>query len=185
MTQRSERMAGPRRKRRGWRWLRLGVGLLGSVLLVAGFVLWLVTRSWFIVDRVTPLLEQRIGGEVAIGGASYDGDGKVTLRDVRVALLDAAGTGGGDRADRPRRGEAPGRALLRGQVDIEQSSLDDVHVRVSESRRDAGEFNFMTLRPTAGDPNRHDVPPRSSCRRRSSRWACTTARSSRLAAPAP
>ncbi|NNF43586.1 MAG: hypothetical protein HKN62_11180 [Phycisphaerales bacterium] len=147
-----------RRARRFLRLLLMGVAL-GLIVAVGG--IWLVTRSWFLVDRVTPFLEQRLGARVTIGEAAYEGSGVFTFRNVRVRVPDIAGAGGEIcHVDRARVAVNLDR-LLSGEVALEDVVVDGLLVRLSEDVRSPGTFSFMGLKPDLStEATQQQLPPR-------------------------
>jgi hypothetical protein len=155
------RASRPRRPRRLGRWLRALLFVAGTLCLIIGFSLWLVTRSWFIIARVTPEIERRLGADVVIQHAVYEGNGRLLFRNV--SLLARGVPGPAARLCHVGRieVEVDMRALLTGRIKLEDVALDDVAVRISESSRAAGSFNFMALKPNwpAGPMSPENLPP--------------------------
>jgi hypothetical protein len=141
------------------RWLRRGVIALGSLCVLGLLGLWLATRSWFIIWQVRPVLERKLGGEVTIARADYDGGGRVTFRDIRLKARGLSGPAAevaviGRCFVNVSVGE-----LLTGNVEVEDLELADVTVRMSEAAREPGKMNFQYLTPKRGGTDRPPTPP--------------------------
>jgi hypothetical protein len=141
--------------------LRVVLYVIALLPVLAGVCLWVVTRSWFIILLVAPELEQKLGGQVGIGDAAYNGDGVLVFEDVTLQT-------------RALEGQASqvmhiGRAviavdpdsLLSGGLTIEDVELDGLLVRLSEDQRSPGTFNFSTLTPdwSTADMSGPMLPP--------------------------
>ena len=118
----------------------------GLVPVIAGVGLWIITRSWFIILITAPGLEQKLGGTVRIGEASYHGNGRLVYEDL---ILYCPGLEGpGSQVVRIARAEViilP--ATLLSGVTITDVRLDGILLRLSEDRRESGAFNFELLEP--------------------------------------
>lgn len=148
--------SSPPAPRRRWRLLRFAFLMIVGIALLLGAGYWLVTSSWFIVARVTPLLEGRLGGEVAIGSATYVGDGRFIFRDAAIRVPGLAGTSG--EVARIGRAEIlvdPAR-LWSGDIELFAVTLTDVLLRFSEDAGDTGQFSFMHLTPDWPDSGDDD-----------------------------
>ena len=116
------------------------------VPVIGGVGLWIVTRSWFLILITTPGLEQKIGGEVRIGHASYHGNGRLVYEDVIVYCPGLEGPE--SQALRIARADVViDLSMLPGRLTIKRVELDGVLLRVSEDRREPGQFNFATFNP--------------------------------------
>jgi hypothetical protein len=141
-------------------WVKRGVAALVMVLLLVGLTLWVITRGWFIISRVSPELASKLGGDVTIGSAAYKGGSRFDFENVVLRSKSIAGDGG----EIVRLGRASVHVnlpqLLLGRVLLTDVKVDDAVVRMSEDAHHSGEFNFMTLEPEF-DPqtDRPDVPP--------------------------
>jgi len=126
--------------------LRSAIVVLAMVPVLAISLYWIATRSWFIIAVVTPALEARIGGEVGIASARYDGDGTFVFDDLRVRVPGMQGLG----AELFRIGEVAVDVdmdkLMHGEVQILNARVDDMHIRTSENKNIPGEYNFMLLK---------------------------------------
>ena len=126
------------------RWAAALVALLAVTI---GGGLFVVTRSWFIVRLVQPQLEERLGGPVRIGRATYRGEGGFVFEGIE---LEAPGL------------RSPARrlvylehmvavvdadALWRGEIVLRDVEMSGLHIRLSEDARQSGFMNFMSLRP--------------------------------------
>src|SRR5262245_60030838 len=69
----------PRRRRAIVRFTVWGAVLLPVLALVA---MWVATRSWFLILVAAPQLEKRLGGEVRIGNAHWNGGGQLVFEDL-------------------------------------------------------------------------------------------------------
>src|SRR5262245_65832986 len=74
--------------------LRWIFGLFVVLCLALAVTLWIVTRSWFIIGRLTPEMQRKLGGDVYIGSAKYQGDGQVVFSDLRLRARDVPGPAG-------------------------------------------------------------------------------------------
>ena len=128
-------------------WLRVLLVLIATVCLLGGFSLWILTRSWFIIGRVTPELERRLGGEVTIDQATYEGHGRFLFRGVTLRVAGQDGPGGEVLSIQRATVVADMAALFSGVVRFEDVELGDLVVRLSEDAHDAGVFSFMALDP--------------------------------------
>ncbi|MHC4414470.1 MAG: hypothetical protein ACYS0G_04220 [Planctomycetota bacterium] len=142
--------------------------LLRAVLLAAALTpvlvavaLWIVTRSWFIVLLITPVVERKLGGDVDIGTAEYLGQGTLVLNDLTLRSRSLEGPAA--QAVRVGRAEVAVdvRAILDGEVRIRELVLDGVLLRFSEDGRNPGVFNFKTLDPDWSLDRRVDQPAAS------------------------
>ncbi len=129
------------------------------VLLIV--VAWVLTRSWFLIGRITPELERRLGGQVSIASATLQWNGQVVLRDFQLRSPSHMGTAG----EIARIGQAvialDRSALLSGDIIVLAIELDDVLLRMSEDANDIGSFSFSALKTdwTEEDAERA-LPPR-------------------------
>jgi hypothetical protein len=127
--------------------VRSALFVLAMLPVLAVGLYWIATRSWFIIAAVTPTLEARVGGEVGIGAASYEGGGTFIFDDLRVRARDMQGLG----AEVARIGElvidVDMEKLIRGQVEILSARVDGLLIRTSENADRPGEYNFMQLNP--------------------------------------
>ncbi len=137
----------------------LAIGLV--LCLVATATLWTVTRSWFIISRLEPELERKLGGEVTIGRAEYQGGGRIVFADMSLR----ARTLTGKAAHVAFIGRAeisidPGK-LLTGNLHVSDVKIDDAVLRLSEDLQPGGRPNFRALEPviTRGGTG-HPTPPR-------------------------
>jgi hypothetical protein len=128
--------------------------------ILAGLGLHLVTRSWFIVGRLRPQLEARLGAAIAIGSASYEGGGRFMVRDLSVRSPDHEGPAAeilmvGEALIDVDLGE-----LLRRRVRLLRVDLDRVTLRLSEDAGRSGSFNLTALQPRwESDPRRAPAWP--------------------------
>ncbi|MHC5115026.1 MAG: hypothetical protein ACYTGP_11440, partial [Planctomycetota bacterium] len=147
------------RTRRVRRLLRRVIVALIAVAILAVFVAWMMTRSWFIVARVEPALERLLGGEVTIGSADYLGSGRFVFRDVVVRVRQHPGPPGEvcriGRTDL----EMDVDELLAGEILLRTVALRDVNVRMSEDASVPGYFTFMGLKASRVGP-RATLPPK-------------------------
>ena len=162
MTKRSDAISTARAIRRSLLRLRLLLSALGVVLLSVGFILWLVTRPWFIIDRVEPILSRLSGGTVDIAHAAYQGDGKFLFQDLTVR----ADTLEGPAAQICHIGRAivevdPSK-LMRGKIEVKDIELNEVRIRLSEDERVTGAFNLAALQPKWPADAGAMLPPRIS-----------------------
>ncbi|MHC5001663.1 MAG: hypothetical protein ACYTJ0_00930 [Planctomycetota bacterium] len=134
-------------RRRGRPILRLTVRLAVLGLAVVTLGLWMVTRSWFIVARITPDLERRLGGPVEIERATYDLAGRLLLEGLTLH----SPAHPGDAGEVMTIGRAvimlDPLALLDPQPRIRGVDLTDLRLCLAEDRRDQGAFTFMALDP--------------------------------------
>lgn len=139
--------AASKTRRRLRAWLHGLLVVLATLCLAAGFSLWVLTRSWFIIGRITPELERRLGGEIAIGHAAYQGNGRFLFRDVSLRVPGQPGPGG-EVCHISRAGVVTDMAaLLSGDVRFEDVQLSEVVIRISEDAHKAAVFSFMSLDP--------------------------------------
>ncbi len=152
--------AKPRRSRLS-RWLRRAAFSIVGLLLLVALGLWIATRSWFIIWQVQPVLERKLGGEVTIARAEYDGGGRVTFHDVNLRARGLQGPAA-EIATIGRCFVNVGLAeLLTGRLTVEDVELSDVTVRLSESAREGGLMNFQSLKPQQGTSDKPlPTPPR-------------------------
>lgn len=133
----------PQRNRRG---LRVLAWAGCMVPVIGGVGLWIVTRSWFLILITAPGLEQKLGGEVRIGNVSYHGNGRLVYEDVVVYCPGLEGPE--SQALRIARAEVViDLGTLPRRLTIKRVELDGVLLRVSEDRRNPGQFNFATFDP--------------------------------------
>jgi hypothetical protein len=128
--------------------------------LASGSALWIVTRSWFIVARVEPIFERRLGGDVSIAMASYEGDGIFVLDGIELRTPDLPGTGGEIGTIDRARVEVDMDALFSGAIRVRRVEVNRLFLRASEDEHDPGRFNFMMLRPQGEVGQAGVVPPR-------------------------
>ncbi|MDY7107282.1 MAG: hypothetical protein SYC29_01470, partial [Planctomycetota bacterium] len=128
-------------------WVRGLLIAIATFCLVAGFALWILTRSWFIIGRVAPVLEDRLGGDVSIGHAAYEGNGRFVFRDVSLRVPGRGGPSGEVCSIRRAQVITDMTALLAGDIRLEDVQISEPVIRISENVREAGVFNFMALRP--------------------------------------
>jgi len=138
--------------------------LLASGLLVIGIAiaLWIITRSWFIIAQVQPELERKLGGMVTLGEAHYDGNGRFVFHDLELRAASLPDEPG--RIARIRRAtiSVDERKLYSGQIELLDVRLNGLVLRLSESMREPGRFNFLALQPDWSDdePGEPMQPPR-------------------------
>lgn len=106
---------------------------------------WVGTRSWFIIAACRPALEDRLGGEVGVASARYDGDGVFVFHDLVVRARGMRGLA----AEVLRAAEVVVDVdvdkLLHGEVEILSARVDGLLIRSSENAKRPGEYNFMFL----------------------------------------
>jgi hypothetical protein len=161
-----ESRKGPRRSR--WRrLLRLLVGTALVLCLLSATALLLVTRSWFIVSQLKPELERRLGGEVTIGRAEYQGDGRVVFTNLKLRARSIAGEAGQIASIGRATVRVDLRKLFSGGLSVDDVEVDDALLRLSEDSRQGGELNVMALAPAwpSGSGKDTPVPPRVRIRR--------------------
>ena len=131
-------------RKRGFVRLMMWIACLVPVL--AGISLWVVTRSWFLILVTAPGLERQLGADVRIGDASYYGNGRLVFKDVIITCPGITGPAG--QAARIGRAEIviDPTTLLSGVI-VREIQLDDLLLRISENRRNPGQFNFSSFRP--------------------------------------
>lgn len=154
----------PRRSRiaRVGRWLFLALAL---ACLSAGLTFWLVTRSWFLVRQVTPELERRLGGQVTIAHASYQGGGRIEVDDIRLRARGIDGPAAEVLSIRKAKVTIDLRALFAGRVNALNIELDEPLLRMSEDAHQSGRMNFMALEPTWSTSDKANArPPEVSVR---------------------
>lgn len=139
------------------RWMRLGTwaAVVLLVLLLAAW--WTVTRSWFLVSVLTPQLEERFGGEVTVGSASWEGLNRVELRDVRLRVAWP-----GEAGELLRVGSVlieTDRPIFSRRSNLTQVTLTDVLARVVEDV-EAGQFSVHLLDPPDDLKDERLRPPR-------------------------
>jgi hypothetical protein len=147
MPRSASRSAASKTRRPVGAWVRGLLVAIATLCLVAGFTLWVVTRSWFIIGRVTPVLERRLGGDVTIGHAAYEGNGRFLFRNVSLHVPGVAGPGGEVCHIQRARVVTDMTALLSGDVRFEDVQLSEPVIRISEDAHEAGVFSFMSLTP--------------------------------------
>ncbi|MHC4217902.1 MAG: AsmA family protein, partial [Planctomycetota bacterium] len=141
--------------------LRVALYVAALVPVLAGVSLWVVTRSWFIILMVAPELEQKLGGEVGIANASYRGDGVLVFENVTLSTGALEGQAAQVLHITRARISVDEGSFFGGGLRINDVELDGVLMRLSEDRRDPGEFNFSTLAPDWSDegPSGPLLPP--------------------------
>jgi hypothetical protein len=146
------------RRRRVRRVVRVSVVCLGGIGLLVAVGLWLVTRSWFIIARVTPELEQMLGGQIVIADASYEGGGRFVFHDCVLLAPDLPE--GADEVVRIKEIDVVVdlEQLLRGRLQLEDVRLVRAQFRLSEDAHDTSAFNFMNLRPNWSDEDEWSLP---------------------------
>lgn len=158
----------PRRKR-SWRHniLRATIVILLMVPILVVSLYFIATRSWFIIAAVTPTLENRLGGEVGIGHASYEGDGTFMFEDFRLRVRGMHGLGAEVMHVASMEVQVNMDKLFKGDVEILSGRVEGLLLRASEDANAPGEFNFMLLKHTwENDPDfeslhvpRVEIPP--------------------------
>lgn len=135
------------------RWRTRRRRLLVCVLIALGVfagVLRYVTSSLFLAPRIEPLLAAISGGEASVGRARYQGGGVLLLEDVRIRIPDVDGPAGRLFESQHAQILIDARALLDGDVNILQVTLDDATLRLSQDKT-TGRFNVGGLTPTSDD----------------------------------
>jgi hypothetical protein len=137
--------------------IRVLIWMAGLVPVLAGISLWVVTRSWFLILVTAPGLERQLGADVRIGDATYYGNGKLVFEDVIISCPGITGPAG----QAARIGRAviviDPTTLLSGVI-VREIQLDDLLLRISENRRNPGQFNFSSFRPR-WDRKQESLPP--------------------------
>jgi len=160
MSTHSAAITRPARRRWLWRGLRWGGIAMVIILLLAGVLLWIVTRSWFLVSRITPVLEHRMGGAVQVDRAVFQSDGVVVLHGFTLRTREHIGAAS--------EVATIGRAVVQldldelwsGRIAVQSIALHDVLLRMSEDAHQSGRFTFMSLDPAVADtPHEHKLPP--------------------------
>jgi len=142
-------------------WVRALVGTIGALVLVLGFGLWIVTRSWFIAARVAPVLERKLGGEVSIGRASYRGGSAFRLEDLQVRVPGMSGPAADLATVRQLDVKLSLRDLVRGSVSLSDVVIDGLFIRLSEDADHQNSFNVMRLKPATEKPDgKKFIPPK-------------------------
>lgn len=126
---------------------RVLVGIILALALLAAGTWKYLTGSSYIINKVTPQLEAKLGGDVSINKAVFLGEGKIELRDFTLRAPNQTG-------------EAAevlsiGRATIsfdeslrnKGEVLITDVVLDNVVFRISENAVTPGVFNYQSLKP--------------------------------------
>lgn len=163
-----DRMVATSPARRGryrlTRWgRRLALCVLGLCVLLA-LGLWVVTRSWFIVWQLTPMLERKLGGKVHIAKAVYHGGGKVTFEGVTLRAEGLRGPAAEIAQISNAEIEVDLSSLMAGDVRIRDADLSGITVRVSEDVTQTGRMNFMDLHPKVSGGGKTPPPSRVSIR---------------------
>ncbi len=137
--------------------VRLMIWIAAIVPVLTGISLWVVTRSWFLILVTAPGLERQLGADVRIGNASYNGNGRLVFEDVIISCPGVSGPAG--QAARIGRAEIviDPTTLLSGVV-VREIQLDDLLLRISENRRNPGQFNFSSFHPR-WDRKQEALPP--------------------------
>lgn len=141
--------------------MRLLLSIVALGMIALGVALWVVTRSWFIIGRVQPLLSDRLGGEVRIADAIYRGGSRFEFEGIELRSRTLAGDGGEIFKVGRASVKIDLRRLLIGQVHLTEVQVDEALLRISEDARNSGTMNFMTLKPvwpTGSGPV--EAPPR-------------------------
>jgi hypothetical protein len=144
-----------RRLRTGLRLMMLAFAIL---CLLGATAFWIVTRSWFMTRVLTPHLEKRLGGEVTIADASYQGDGRVVFRDVMLRAPGVDGAAGEITHIATAVVTIDGRRLLNGSIRVTGVEVDRATLRLSEDRHNNGLLNVWALKPDWSDRNVNRMP---------------------------
>jgi len=150
--------------RRSWRrrWARkLGISIAAICLLIA-LGLWMVTRSWFIIWQLKPVLERKLGGEVTIANAAYEGGGRVTFQGIALRAEDLRGPAAEILRIQQAQVVVDLSNLLAGSIRVDDARLSGVTVRISEDLTRTSQMNFMALHPRGGGRGRTRPPARVS-----------------------
>ncbi len=134
------------------------VGLTVLCILAAvGF--WVATRSWFIIWVAKPELEKRLGGEVLIAEATYQGDGLITIKDFKLLARGLKGPAA-EIANIPRAQVTVRlRSLIPFVLSFSEVDVEQLTVRVSEDARNIGWMNFWALNPRWDRTSQHPTAP--------------------------
>lgn len=137
---------------------RVALALFAVLVLLATVAFWAATRSWFIIWQITPVLEDRIGGEVRIGRAEYRGDGRIIFSDIAIEARGIAGPAAEvARIHRATVSVALNR-LLPFSLSITDFEIDESTLRVSENEQD-GRLNLLALDPKPRVRKTEKQPP--------------------------
>lgn len=138
--------------------LRVGLAGFAVVCLLAATAFWVATRSWFIRWAITPKLQQRLGGEVTIGDATYQGDGRIIFRNMLLRAPELDNEAGQiTHIDTAVISLDVGR-LLTGHISITGVEINRATLRLSEDPRERGLLNIWALKPDWSDRNQRRMP---------------------------
>src|ERR1043165_2746005 len=113
-----------------------------AIALVTAASYWVVTRSWFITWQITPELERKLGGDVSIGSAEYQGNGQVIFTDVKLRARGIHGEAGEVANIARAVVSVDMRRLLRWNLRISEIVVDHAVLRVSEDKTESGQLNL-------------------------------------------
>lgn len=143
-TIKSSSKSSPRRLRTVL-WVLAGICLVLAVL-AAGTWKYL-TGSSYIISKMIPQLEAKLGGDVSIKKAAYLGEGKIELRNFTLTAPDQSGEAA-EILSIGRTVITVDEALLsNGEILVKNVELDNVIFRISENALSPGLFNYHTLKP--------------------------------------
>jgi len=113
-----------------------------------------------------PYLSARLGGDVQIEQARYEGDGEFVIQNLRLHTTDEQGPAGLVANIAETKFKIDSAQLRRFHFRMSEVKLDQVLLRVSEDAQNPGIFNFMSLTPHwPGDDQRYPtLPPRVQIR---------------------
>lgn len=138
--------------------LRLVVLCFAILCLLSAVSFWIATRSWVITLALVPQLEERLGGDVTIGSAEYQGDGRVIFRDLTLRARHLDGQAGEISFIRRAAVTIDMRRLLKGQIRVTGVDVEDATLRISEARDDSGALNIWGLKPDWSGSNVRRAP---------------------------
>ncbi|MCH8823778.1 MAG: hypothetical protein IH984_09755 [Planctomycetes bacterium] len=139
--------------------IRVLVGIsLGLALLVAGTWKYL-TGSSYIISKVTPQLEAKLGGDVSIQKAAYLGEGRIELRNFTLKAPDQSGMAAEILSIGRTVIIVDETLLSNGEVLIKDIELDNVVFRISESATMPGVFNYHSLTPDWSLDDETEIAP--------------------------
>ena len=148
----------PRTQRRLRTVLRLTVLCFAILCLLAAALFWIATRSWVITRALEPHLEKRLGGEVVIGSAEYQGDGRVVFRDLVLRARGLDGLEGDITTIKQAAVTLDVRRLLSGRIRVTGVDVDHATLRISEDFDNNGVLNIWSLKPDWSGSNVRQAP---------------------------
>lgn len=141
------------------RWFRRAVYALGSLVLLVGAAVLVMTRSFVLAPIIASQLSEGLGGDVTIGAVRVRGFQRVVLENLTIRSPDVRGDAGRILFVPRTEITTDLLTLIRGTIDAATIQFQNPVLRVSEDQDQAGRFNFSALGARSDETGDHPPLP--------------------------